>query len=151
MSHVTLAQGVVRVMSSMFHVVVRLDSLRLSTLHSSPSLSSSFPFSWSSSSSSMWVGSERSTLCASANEELGTWADNTPLTGYEPKIFDDYTFQRPLKSSSRSPPGTAGPQTCMTGKSMTTPSAERSLHHCSLRSEKIQRAVDVFARVLLFV
>ena len=28
----------------------------------------------------MWVGSERSTLCASANEELGTLADNTPLT-----------------------------------------------------------------------
>ena len=25
----------------------------------------------------MWVGSERSTLCASANEELGTLADNT--------------------------------------------------------------------------
>ena len=38
----------------------------------------------------MWVGSERSTLCASANEESGTLADNTPLTGYEPKIFDDY-------------------------------------------------------------
>ena len=31
----------------------------------------------------MWVGSERSTLCASANEELGTLADNTPLTGLE--------------------------------------------------------------------
>ena len=28
----------------------------------------------------------------------------------------------------------------MTGKSVTTPSAERSLHHCSLRSEKNQRA-----------
>ena len=38
----------------------------------------------------MWVGSERSTLCASANEELGTLADNTPLTGCEPKMFDDY-------------------------------------------------------------
>ena len=47
-----------------------LISLRLSTLHSSPSLSS-FSFSWSS--SSMWVGSGRSTLCASANEELGTF------------------------------------------------------------------------------
>ena len=31
-SHMTLAQGVVRIVSSMFHVVVRLDSLRLSTL-----------------------------------------------------------------------------------------------------------------------
>ena len=38
----------------------------------------------------MWVGSERSTLCASANEELGTSADNAPLTGCEPKFFDDY-------------------------------------------------------------
>ena len=38
-SHVTLAQGVVRIVSSMFHVVVRLDSLRLSTLLSSQSLS----------------------------------------------------------------------------------------------------------------
>ena len=28
----------------------------------------------------MWVGLEKSTLCASANEELGTLADNTPLT-----------------------------------------------------------------------
>ena len=68
------------------------DTLRPSTLHSSPSLSSSFSFSCSSSSSSMWVGSERSTLCASANEELGTLADNTNLTGYEPKFFDDYHF-----------------------------------------------------------
>ena len=47
------------------------DSLRLSILHSSPSLPSSSSFSWFSSSSSMWVGSGRSTLCASANEELG--------------------------------------------------------------------------------
>ena len=38
----------------------------------------------------MWVGSESSTLCASANEELGTLADNAPLTGYEPNFFDDY-------------------------------------------------------------
>ena len=28
----------------------------------------------------MWVGSKRSTLCASANEELDTLADNNPLT-----------------------------------------------------------------------
>ena len=28
----------------------------------------------------MWVGSGRSTLCASANGELGTLADNNPLT-----------------------------------------------------------------------
>ena len=40
----------------------------------------------------MWVGSEKSTLCASANEEPGTLADNAPLTGCEPKFFDDYLF-----------------------------------------------------------
>ena len=34
----------------------------------------------------------------------------------------------PLKSSSRSPPPTAGPRTCTSGKSVTTPSAERYLH-----------------------
>ena len=56
--------------------------------------------------------------------------------------------QRPLKSSSRSPPATAGPLTCMTGKSVATPSAKRSLHHCSLRSEKIQRAPDKFITLL---
>ena len=38
----------------------------------------------------MWVGSGRSTLCASANEELGTLADNNPLTGYDPNVIDNY-------------------------------------------------------------
>ena len=37
----------------------------------------------------MWVGSGRSTLCASANE-LGTLADNNPLTGYEPNVIGKY-------------------------------------------------------------
>ena len=46
------------------------------------------------------------------------------------------TSQRPLKSSSKSPPATAGPRTCMTGRSVATPSAERSLHHCSLRKRE---------------
>ena len=49
------------------------------------------------------------------------------------------TSQRPLGSSSRSPPAQG---TCMTRRSVTTPSAERSRHHCSLRSEKNQWAVD---------
>ena len=38
----------------------------------------------------MWVGSGRSTLCASANEKLGTLADNNPLTGYEPNVLDNF-------------------------------------------------------------
>ena len=66
-----------------------LDTLRISTLHSSPSLSSSFSFSWSVSSSSMWVGLERNPMRASANEELGTLVGNNPLTSYEPNFFDD--------------------------------------------------------------
>ena len=79
-SHVTLAQGVLRVMSSMFDAPVCLISLRLSTLHSSQSLSSSTSSSWSSSSLSMWVGSERIPLCASANEESDSLVNNAPLT-----------------------------------------------------------------------
>ena len=60
----------------------------------------------------------------------------TPLSQVmTPNSLTTTTSQRPLKSSSRSPPATAGPRTCMTRRSMTTPSAERSLHHCSLRSE----------------
>ena len=50
--------------------------------------------------------------------------------------------------SSRSPPATQGPRTCMTRSSVTTPSAERSLHHCSLRSEKNQRAVNKLITLL---
>ena len=38
----------------------------------------------------MWVGSGRSALCASANEESDSLVNNTLLTGYEPKFFDDY-------------------------------------------------------------
>ena len=29
-------------------------------------------------------------LCASANEVLGTLADNTPLTGYQPNVLDNF-------------------------------------------------------------
>ena len=39
----------------------------------------------------------------------------------------------------------------MTGTSVTTPSAERSLHHCALKSEKIQRAVDKLITILMKV
>ena len=97
--------------------------------------------------SSMWVGWMRSPIRTSANEELGTLAENNPLTGYEPNFIDNYHIQRPLTYSSRSPPATAGPQICMTWRSMTAPSAERSLHHC-FRSENIQRAVDKLITLL---
>ena len=40
----------------------------------------------------MWIGSEINPLYASANEESGSLVNNAPLTGYEPKFFDDYHF-----------------------------------------------------------
>ena len=40
----------------------------------------------------MWVISELNLLCASANETSGSLVNNAPLTGYEPKFFDDYHF-----------------------------------------------------------
>ena len=82
------------------------------------------------------------------NEESGPLVNNAPLTGYEPNSSTTTTSQRPLKFSSRSPPATPGPRTFMTRRSVTAPSAERSLHHCSLRSEKNQRAVDKLITLL---
>ena len=52
------------------------------------------------------------------------------------------TSQRLLIFSARSPPATTGPYICMILSSTSTPSAWRSLHHCSPRSEQMQRAVD---------
>ena len=40
----------------------------------------------------MWVGSERIPLCASASEESDPLVNNAPLTGYEPKLFDDFHY-----------------------------------------------------------
>ena len=61
------------------------------------------------------------------------------------------TSQRPLKSSSRSNPATRCPRTCLTRNSVTRPPAERSLHHCSLRSEKNQRRDDKLVTLLKIV
>ena len=44
------------------------------------------------------------------------------------------TSQRPQNCTSRNPPARTGPWTRMTLSTMTTPSAWRSLHHCSPRS-----------------
>ena len=44
------------------------------------------------------------------------------------------TSQRPLNYTPRNPPARTGPWTRMTLGAMTTPSAYRSLHHCSPRS-----------------
>ena len=91
-------------------------------------------------------------LCGSVRREvpcalprmrsLTLWSTMPLSQVLSPSSSTTTTSQRPLKFSSRSPPATAGPRTCTTRRSVTTPSAERSLHHCSFRSEKIQRAVD---------
>ena len=73
---------------------------------------------------------------------LTLWSTTLLSQVVTPSSSTTTTSERPLKFSSRSPPATAGPRTCMTRRSVTTPSVERSLHHCSLRSEKNQRAVD---------
>ena len=54
------------------------------------------------------------------------------------------TTQRLPKSSSGTNPATKKrcPRTCLTRNSTMRPSAERSLHHCSFRSEKNQRTED---------
>ena len=82
----------------------------------------------------MWVCSEQDPLCTSPNEESGLLANNAPLTGYEPNFFDDFHYSETTEIFLQSRPATRGPRTCMTRRSVTTPSAERSLHHCSLRS-----------------
>ena len=79
--------------------------------------------------------SEQDPLCTSPNEVSDPMANHPPLTGCEPNIFVEW---RPLTFSSRSNPATRCPCTCMTRSSATRPSAERSLQHCSFRSEKIQ-------------
>ena len=90
----------------------------------------------------MWMSSELNALCASANEESGPLVNNTLSQVMSPTSSTISTSQRPLQSSSRGNPATPSPRTCMTRRSVTTPSAERSLHHCSLKSKKNQRAVD---------
>ena len=79
---------------------------------------------------------------------LAFWP-TTPLSPVmSPYSSTTTTSQRPLKFSTRSPPARAGLRACMTRRSVTTPSTERSLHHCSPRSEKIQRAMDKLITLL---
>ena len=79
---------------------------------------------------------------------LALWSTTSLSQVMSPTCSTTATSQRQLKFSSRSPPAKPGPRTCMTRRSVTTPSAERSVHHCSLRSEKNQRAVDKLITLL---
>ena len=91
----------------------------------------------------------REVPCALSRMRSLTLLSITPLSQVmSPNSSTTTTSQRPLTFSSRSPPATAGPWTCTTRRSVTTPSAERSLHPCSLRSEKNHRAVDKLITLL---
>ena len=90
----------------------------------------------------MWPSSGQYTTGTPPTEESGPLAENTPLTGYEPNIPYDFHNSETTEIFFQRNPATRCPRTCMTRRSVTTPSAERSLHHCSLRSEKNQRAAD---------
>ena len=79
---------------------------------------------------------------------LALWPITILSQVMSPNSSTTTTSQRPLKFSSRSHPATQGPHTCMTRRSVTTPSADHSPHHCSLRSEKNQRAVHKLITLL---
>ena len=40
----------------------------------------------------MWTSSEQYPTGTPPNEESGPWANNTPLTGYEPNLLDDFHY-----------------------------------------------------------
>ena len=50
----------------------------------------------------------------SVNEEIGTMAENNPLTGFEPNFIDNYNTPLTNGHPSRSLPAKAGPSICMT-------------------------------------
>ena len=95
-------------------------------------VSSTSPLTSSPSSTMWWTN----TLRTSADEDLGTLAEYEPPTGYEPndyhimEAYVEYTQQSSVENGR------------MTSTTMMSPSARRSLHHCSPRSEKMMRAVD---------
>ena len=89
------------------------------------------------------VNRTQNRVCVSFSVLIDGAGDLTSWTQtHSPTSSTTTTSQRTLKFSSRSSPATAGPQICTTLSTMTAPSAWRSLHHCSPRSEKMQRAVD---------
>ena len=90
----------------------------------------------------MWSSSGQYPTGTPPTEESGPLAENAPLTSYEPNILDDFHYSETTEIFFQGNPATRCPRTCLTRNSTTRPSAERSLHHCSFRSEKNQRTED---------
>ena len=73
---------------------------------------------------------------------LAPWPKMPLSQVMSPNSLTTSTTQRLLQWSSRGNSATRCPRTCLTRNSTTRPWAERSLHHCSFRSEKNQRTED---------
>ena len=114
----------------------------------SPISSSSSTWTLTCTSSSMWSSSGQFSTGTPPNEESGPLAQNTLSQGMSPSSLTTSTSRRLLKSSSGTNPATRCPRTCLTRNSTMRPSAERSLHHCSFRSEKNRRTVDKLITLL---
>ena len=77
-------------------------------------------------------------LCALPRiRSLAFWSSTLLSQVMSPTSSMTTTSQRPLKFSSRSPLATPDPRTYVTRRSVTTPSAGRSLRHCSLVVDKL--------------
>ena len=176
MSHTTLAQGVSARHTIHVSCPVCLISLRpsLRILHLSlpSSTSSSWSFTWSSIFREWGVwpfGQQRSPhrLWAQLLRRVPLLRDHR---NFHPGVFQRQQAlvlawhpcrvrpshrswaqrlkkkRRLLNHTPRNPRSRLGPR--MTSSTMTSPSAERSLYHCTLRSEKNQRAVDKLITLL---
>ena len=89
----------------------------------------------------------RSPMRTSANEELGTLAENNPLTGYEPNFIDNYQISETTEifiqeSSSDSRPSN------LHDLEIDDYTIGRALSSPLFRSEKIQRAADKLITLL---
>ena len=80
------------------------------------------------------------------NEEYCPVAMHNPLTSYEPNQLDNFDYSKIFQDESVDID--TEPRTCVTRDSTMRTSEKRSLHHCSVRSEKNQRNGDKLITLL---
>ena len=90
----------------------------------------------------MWSTSRQLPTGTPPNEGSGPLAEFIPLTGYDPKLPDNVHYLETPEIIFRDESSDAVPSYILTRNSTMRPSAERSLHHSSFRSEKNQRTED---------
>ena len=81
---------------------------------------------------------------------LAPWPSSPLSQIMSPRSLTTSTTRRLPKSSSGTNPATKTrcPRTCLTRNSTMRPSEKRSLHHCSVRTEKNQRTEDKLITLL---